>query len=44
LLGAGDEMMDSASFEVRRGVGEESILQGYDTISLGKQFHCFEGQ
>jgi hypothetical protein len=37
------EMMDSASFEMRGGVAEESILLGYDSASLGKQFPCFEG-
>ena len=31
----GDEMMDSASFEVRSGVVEVSILLGYDNSITG---------
>jgi hypothetical protein len=34
-------MMDSASFEVCSGVAKESILLGYNTVSMGKQFPLF---
>jgi len=34
-------MMDSASFEVHSGVAEETILLGYDTVSMGKHFPLF---